>query len=559
VVALVESLRDTEPDASIAILVRSRSHLGQVTADLVARGHAVSAREIQALGALPCIADLFALTRALLHEADGIAWLAVLRAPWCGLTLASLQHLTSRAGTILEALDDADLCAGLAADEYLRLARTAAVLRAALSCVGCEPLAPLIERSWIALGGPALLDNEARLDDVRVYFDLIAGLDEGLPAFGIERIAQQLASRYVSPPAASDTRLQVMTIHRAKGLEFDHVIVPGCGRQPRADGRALLAWREHRDPNGVTDLLLAPSPAKGDSPWFDYLSARDKEDSAAEAVRLLYVALTRARREVHLFGHVTQKDDGPPKAAKGSLFGMLWPAIGAAASAKLEPLQSVAIASSGQHTGPLLRRCDPATLPQQGILRALPSADLPLEFDWAGTTAKHIGTVAHRVLQDLMVTGVSPGWTPALAAFARGQLRALGVGRAELEAAVGEIELAVEATLRSPRGRWLFSSALFETESELCLAVVEQDQTTRVFIDRTFVDEHARRWIVDFKTGSHRGGAREAYLDSELTRYRPQLERYGRIMAGLDTRPIMLGLYFPLLDGWREWPLPVSS
>ena len=559
VLALVETLRGAEPDASIAILVRSRTHLGRVTAELVARGHAVAAREIQALGELPCIADLLALTRALLHEADGIAWLAVLRAPWCGLTLASLQHLTSRAGTVLEALEDEALCAGLGAAEHTRLTRTATVMRAALGCVGCEPLAPLIERCWLALGGPAVLDDKARLADVRAYLDLIGGLDDDLATLGIERIAQQLAGRYTSPPAASDTRLQVMTIHRAKGLEFDYVIVPGCGRQPRADGKALLAWREHRDPRGATDLLLAPSPAKGDSPWFNYLRQRDKEDAAAEAVRLLYVALTRARREVHLFGHVSQKDAAAPTAAKGSLFAMVWLAIGAAACAESQPAPNAAIPSNAQQAAPMLRRCEPAALPEHGFSLAPRSGEMPLEFDWAGTTAKHIGTVAHRVLQDLVVAGVSRGWTTALAAFARGQLRALGVARAELEAAVGEIALAVDATLRSARGRWLFSADLFEVESELCLAVVEQDQTARVIIDRTFVDEYARRWIVDFKTGSHRGGAREAYLDSELTRYRPQLERYGRIMADLDARPIMLGLYFPLLDGWREWPLPVRS
>ena len=86
--------------------------------------------------------------------------------------------------------------------------------------------------------------------------------------------------------------------------------------------------------------------------------------------------------------------------------------------------------------------------------------------------------------------------------------------------------------------------------------MVEHGEAARVIIDRTFVDAEGRRWIIDFKTGSHRGGAREAYLDSELTRYRPQLERYARIMASLDVRPVMLGLYFPLLDGWREWPAP---
>jgi ATP-dependent exoDNAse (exonuclease V) beta subunit len=558
VLSLVERLRAAAPAAGIAILVRSRSHLGRVTADLVARGHAIAAREIEALGELPCIADLLALTRALLHEGDGVAWLAVLRAPWCGVTLATLQRLSSRVGTVLEALLDEPWCASLPRDERARLTRVSGVLRAALAAVGREPMAALVERCWVALGGPALLDDEARFADVRMYLDLLEGLEQDALPLSIERIAQHLSGRYSSPPAAADSRLQVMTIHRAKGLEFDYVIVPGCGRKPQADDKPLLAWREHHAADGTVDLLLAPSPAKGESPWFKYLRERDKEDVAAEAVRLLYVALTRARREVHLLGHVTHKEDAPPRPAKGSFFAMLWSTIGEQVSAGLQPALPLALAVDNKTNLPLLRRCDPASLPQPVFALPAPGNDMPLEFDWAGTTAKHIGTVAHRLLQDLALDGGSRSWGPALAGFARGQLRALGVAADELDAATAEIASAVEATLHSQRGRWLFATDQAEVETELCLAVVEHGEPARVIIDRTFVDAQGRRWIVDFKTGSHRGGAREAYLDSELTRYRPQLERYGRIMASLDPRPIMLGLYFPLLDGWREWPAPNS-
>jgi len=72
-------------------------------------------------------------------------------------------------------------------------------------------------------------------------------------------------------------------------------------------------------------------------------------------------------------------------------------------------------------------------------------------------------------------------------------------------------------------------------------------------IDRVFRDEQGRLWIVDFKTSEHEGGNLERFLDEEQRRYRPQLERYAALMAEMHAEPIWLGLYFPLLDAWREW------
>ena len=45
----------------------------------------------------------------------------------------------------------------------------------------------------------------------------------------------------------------------------------------------------------------------------------------------------------------------------------------------------------------------------------------------------------------------------------------------------------------------------------------------------------------------------ENFLEAEKERYRGQLERYARLMALRDDRPIRLGLYFPLLGAWLEW------
>ena len=72
-------------------------------------------------------------------------------------------------------------------------------------------------------------------------------------------------------------------------------------------------------------------------------------------------------------------------------------------------------------------------------------------------------------------------------------------------------------------------------------------------MDRSFVDAKGIRWIIDYKTSTHEGGGLDAFLDREQERYRGQLERYADVLRKLDARPIRLGLYFPLLSGWREW------
>jgi ATP-dependent exoDNAse (exonuclease V) beta subunit len=178
-----------------------------------------------------------------------------------------------------------------------------------------------------------------------------------------------------------------------------------------------------------------------------------------------------------------------------------------------------------------------------------------VEFSWVGETARHVGSVVHRWLQRIAEDHLA-GWDAkrvgALRKTIRDELVACGLPADAVEAAAERVAATLAQTLADERGRWLLGPR-DAAESELRLTGATSDGIVNIIMDRTFVDERDVRWIVDYKTGGHEGGDIDAFLDREQERYRPQLERYAALMRARDNRPVRLGLYFPLLGGWREW------
>jgi ATP-dependent exoDNAse (exonuclease V) beta subunit len=144
----------------------------------------------------------------------------------------------------------------------------------------------------------------------------------------LERIEAELERLYAAPDP-DGAALQLMTLHKAKGLEFDTVILPGLQRKAQGADRALLLWDQVLDDHGHERLLLATQPEAGhDGPSiYDYLLTLENERQRNEAKRLLYVGATRARRQLHLLGSATpnSKGDALGKPAPESLLALLWP------------------------------------------------------------------------------------------------------------------------------------------------------------------------------------------------------------------------------------------
>ena len=310
VAELARTALSASADATAAILVRSRSHLSAILPALRSAGLRYQSQDIDPLSRRPVARDLVALTKALLHPADDLSWLAVLRAPWSGLTLADLHALCAGRGirTSPECLSDPALLERLSPDGRERAGRTGAVLADAAFRRGRVGLRRLVEGCWLALGGPAVLDATGE-EDAGMVFTLLESLEAGGDLPVLDAFDDALAALFAAPDAGADGRLQIMTIHKAKGLEFNTVILPGLGRRSRSAEAPLLRWLEHDE----CGLLLAPiAPRDGGSrdPIYDAIGRLEKEQGDFELGRLLYVAATRARRQLHLLGHAGRDREG---------------------------------------------------------------------------------------------------------------------------------------------------------------------------------------------------------------------------------------------------------
>jgi ATP-dependent exoDNAse (exonuclease V) beta subunit len=576
VVALVRRLR--ERGEKVAILVRGRNHLFRVVPKLrdaaefdpALRFQAV---EIETLAERSVISDLRALTNALLHLGHRVAWLAVLRAPWCGLSLNDLHALCGdgRAGTIWELL--VQRLGELSTEGQQQVQRILPVLTEALGKRGRLVLRHWIEATWMSLNGPACVRERRDLEDASSFFELLDELDCGSDLESLSKLEDSISRLFAQPDPSATDAVQIMTIHKAKGLEFNAVILPGLGRSTGTTERKLLEWDERSSAHG-SELLMAAMPEKGgEDPIYKFLQRVESEREQNELRRLLYVAATRAKHELHLSGHTAstaQEFLQSPKAPKkGTFLSLLWPGVEADFRQQAER-----IASGSQNVGQLAAVAGPAA---QKLLRRLPpdweAPRLPhsvswtpandpepaapedaVTYDWASEKAKRVGTVVHAVLQRIAEEGLAE-WSEQRVRAIRNTLRAAlvnaGVSSSDLDDALTRAEKAILQTLADDLGRWILS-AHPEAQNEYALTGIDGNELYSIAVDRTFVIDGVR-WIIDYKTSSHEGGNTETFLDNEKIRYQDKMERYARILKAQDPRPAKLGLYFPLIRGWRKW------
>lgn len=560
VAALCSQLLDAHPADSVAILVRNRGVLAAIVPALRQAGLRWNAEDIDPLLSYPPINDLFTLLRALLNLADSTAWFALLRCPFVGLSLADLEALAlyrrqeqlTLYSTLLRYTD----IAGLSGDAGQRLHRVVPLLVAARERWQSMPLADLLEQLWIELGGPACLDDDSMFDNIDDFLRLVEASSQHGDIRDIHQFEAQLRRRHGSAQEPG-VRLQIMTMHKAKGLEFDHVILPGLERRPRNDNSALLLWQEYiaRDREARPVLALMGSKGDASDPLHDYLKREATLRNRLESTRLLYIAVTRAISSAWLFGGVKRTKDSFTAAGSSLLHGILPQLLQdeAARQVQLEvlpPAQAASSSASSPHTSPSLLRRLPAawTSPTRGSLLAAP---LPAQAPEPthDVLAAQVGELVHQSLQTWVQRRLAGAPRPAaIPALWRARLRPLCASESHLESALQQLAAQVQTCLSDSASAWLFQDSQTEDQCELALTDYSSGLRLDYSIDRTFVDAAGTRWIIDYKSAQPRADQTlDEFLQEQADRYRPQLAVYARLLRALDARPQRCALYFTAL------------
>ncbi len=554
IATLINDIHRDHPGKEIAILVRARSHLTAIVERFHHLGIRFRAEEIDPLTSRPEIIDLLSLMRALLSPVDRVAWLSILRAPWCGLSLEDLHKLCTvdERTPVWKLVNDERCIQTLTEDGRTRLVRFKSALSDSLCALPMSDFRNVLEGCWIRLGGPACTDSKT-VPDIELFFDKISSFMEagGLAQLhSFQRILQDL---FASPIDKEENPVQIMTIHKAKGLEFDFVILPGLGKTSKTGEERLVYWMPHGE-----DLLIAPIEEKGgqSSQIYNFLARFDREKLDFESLRLLYVAATRAKTQLHLFGHSSQNNGSSPR--KGSLLHKLWPHVEKQWIAPVpeEENQTDTVEEISLGSGPTIQRLpvdfqspEPAPDIEIGTVPELQLTTEHPEFVWAGSGARHLGTVLHRCFKNIAETGIE-SWTEqnmeGFEAKLGTALRALGLPQQMVDKEINRGKTMVENIVNDDLGRWILKQHE-EARCEYPLTQTLKGTYRSRTIDRTFVDENGVRWVIDYKTGEHLGANLENFFNEETERYRPQLDQYAAfIKENGETRPIKKALYYPM-------------
>lgn len=529
IVQLIQNIQNQNPEEHIAILVRARSQLRAIIEALKQQHMPFQGIDIHGLALSPHIQDMYSLTTALLMPAHRLSWLSLLRSPFCGLELTDLLSIASvdKNKSIYSILRHLDNITGLSEEGHLRAAYLYKIMHHALINRQKIALSDWIAHTAEQLHSQALFNAEQKTDLIQ-FFDLVDQFDQYGQLIDFEEFNEALNHLFAAQ--SSPANIQIMTIHKSKGLEFDTVIIPSCSsKEAPADTPLIRLLNLPSDDDEVQ--LISPIKAYHEEHalLYDYIGALDSQKSEYERQRLFYVAATRAKKRLYLFDH---QESATQSGFRGLLKQLDFDIQSNTDTSEASELAETQLITPYRLAASFYTQAPPLSYIAKSSQAALSNYS---------NTARLVGIVTHELLQWLCTYHPQEQDIP----WKQYQLKlqSLGLQNQSLDNAFEQIKDMIRRLYACPKGQWLLQAHTEERNEYELLCLQDNELMTRV-IDRTFIDQGIR-WIIDFKTGHE-----EAAFESHVA----QVQEYARLMRIEETLPIRCGLYYLATNVWKIVP-----
>ncbi|MEX1009506.1 MAG: UvrD-helicase domain-containing protein [Acidimicrobiia bacterium] len=345
-------------------------------------------------------------------------------------------------------------------------------------------------------------------------------------------------------PETDDDAVRILTIHGAKGLEFPIVIVSGMttGVRRYRSGVELLFPHD-------SDTYALRVSSRVTTEEFERYQPIDEQMDFHEKIRLLYVALTRARDHLVVSVHRTTREPDPSDRTKWTHAELLWSAAREAPHwTKLEPAgrpplaaapplaamvpflpwdEWVAARAAALTNGARPRVWSATAIATEAAARADPglakdARDLELPPWNKGRYGTAVGSAVHAVLQTVdLVTGEGIDETAAAQAAAEGV-----IGRERDIAALARSALTSATVREATTGDRL--------HREMYVATRIDGHTLEGYVDLVYRTSEGLI-VVDYKTDAW---GNESDLDAKVARYRLQGASYALALEAATGEPV---------------------
>lgn len=548
---LIQRFVEQEPEGSLAVLVRSRGHLAELIPLLRDNNIAFSSQNIDRLSSSPAVQDYLALVRVLSHPADRLSWAVLLRAACVGMCWADVDVLMRAGENPAQAFDAGQVPGGLSDDGQQRWQHLAQALASVRNSRWACHVARAAQRVWQALRGNELLDAAQAVDIQRLQTLIEEEAPQGVIR-DYRALQAALEALYATPQSA---RVHLMTIHGAKGLEFDWVISLGLNRQSAATRPELIDWLRLDDSVAAPTLLTPKSMPDSDEAverLHRYVLDEQRVEEQQESMRLLYVCVTRAVKQLHLIAGL-EDEDALPRSQ--SMAAMIWSPF------QSQPLERPEIRGlvGAEPRVPVTPVIMPSALSSQVAL--VEAADTMLAEDEPDAGAEDFDDNVRERAKGLVYHEWMQWWASQLKRDASwrlppederttrivARLRHHCLPEQEVAAVSGQLNTLIDNTAQCEHGRWLLQPRE-QSGCEQVLLAGTPASLRRLIVDRWFVDPAASgncAWIIDYKTAKASGNV-EHFLSAQAERYRHKMLEYlqGLMETGIAV-DVRCALYFP--------------